>query len=131
MAGKQRQPIGIELAKRNLITENDINKALEYKKEHPEKKLADIINILGLCDDQKLIEAMGEILDARTILLNVNDIKINPKDYISLDIMKKNKVIPFDVEAGKIKVCFADNTNRRIIETVRLLLLNKGLVMIE
>jgi len=131
MAGKQRQPIGIELAKRNLITENDINKALEYKKEHPEKKLADIINILGLCDEQKLIEAMGEILDARTILLNVNDIKINPKDYISLDIMKKNKVIPFDVEAGKIKVCFADNTNRRIIETVRLLLLNKGLVMIE
>ncbi len=131
MAGKQKQPIGIELAKRNLITENDINKALEYKKEHPEKKLADIINILGLCDEQKLIEAMGEILDARTILINVNDIKINPKDYISLDIMKKNKVIPFDVEAGKIKVCFADNTNRRIIETVRLLLLNKGLVMIE
>lgn len=131
MAGKQKQPIGIELAKRNLITENDINKALEYKKEHPEKKLADIINILGLCDSQDLIEAMGEILDARTILLNINNIKINPKDYISLDIMKKNKVIPFDVEAGKIKVCFADNTNRRIIETVRLLLLNKGLVMIE
>lgn len=131
MAGKQKQPIGIELAKRNLITENDINKALEYKKEHQEKKLADIINILGLCDEQKLIEAMGEILDARTILINVNDIKINPKEYISLDIMKKNKVIPFDVEAGKIKVCFADNTNRRIIETVRLLLLNKGLVMIE
>ena len=91
MAGKQRQPIGIELAKRNLITENDINKALEYKKEHPEKKLADIINILGLCDEQKLIEAMGEILDARTILLNVNDIKINPKDYISLDLCKKKK----------------------------------------
>lgn len=131
MAGKQKQPIGIELAKRNLITENDINKALEYKKGHPEKKLADIINILGLCDEQKLIEAMGEILDARTILINVNDIKINPKDYISLDIMKKNKVIPFDIEAGKIKVCFADNTNRRIIETIRLLLLNKGLVMIE
>ena len=131
MAGKQKQPIGIELAKRNLITENDINKALEYKKEHPEKKLADIINILGLCDEEKLIEAMGEILDARTTLLNVSDIRINPKDYISLDIMKKNKVIPFDVEAGKIKVCFADNTNRRIIETVRLLLLNKGLVMIE
>lgn len=131
MAGKQKQPIGIELAKRNLITENDINKALEYKKEHPEKKLADIINILGLCDEEKLIEAMGEILDTRTTLLNVNDIKINPKDYISLDIMKKNKVIPFDVEAGKIKVCFADNTNRRIIETVRLLLLNKGLVMLE
>ena len=32
MASKQRQPIGIELAKRNLITEEDINKALEYQR---------------------------------------------------------------------------------------------------
>ena len=74
---------------------------------------------------------MSEILDVKTILLTDSDIKINPKDYMSLDIMKKNKVIPFEIETGRIKVCFADNTNRRITETIRLLLLNKGLVMIE
>lgn len=131
MANRQTQPIGIELAKRNLITQSDINKALEYKKEHPEKRLGDIINILGLCDPNRLLEAMSEILDVRTIYLKENDIRINPKDYISLDIMKRNKVIPFDIEAGKIKVCFADNANKRQTETIRLLLLNKGLVMIE
>ncbi|MCI8345310.1 MAG: type II/IV secretion system protein [Clostridia bacterium] len=131
MATKQMQPIGIELAKRNLITQSDINRALEYKKEHPEKKLGDIINILGLCEPDRLLEAMSEILDVKTILLTDSDIKINPKDYMSLDIMKKNKVIPFEIETGRIKVCFADNTNRRITETIRLLLLNKGLVMIE
>lgn len=131
MATKQMQPIGIELAKRNLITQSDINRALEYKKEHPEKKLGDIINILGLCEPARLLEAMSEILDVKTILLTDSDIKINPKDYMSLDIMKKNKVIPFEIETGRIKVCFADNTNRRITETIRLLLLNKGLVMIE
>lgn len=131
MATKQMQPIGIELAKRNLITQSDINRALEYKKEHPEKKLGDIINILGLCEPNRLLEAMSEILDVKTILLTDSDIKINPKDYMSLDIMKKNKVIPFEIETGRIKVCFADNTNRRITETIRLLLLNKGLVMTE
>ena len=35
----QKQPIGIELAKRNLITQNDINRALEYQKAHPNTKL--------------------------------------------------------------------------------------------
>ena len=129
MATKQSQPIGIELAKRKIISEDDINKALDYQKLHPGKKLGDIINILNLCDPNILISAIGEILDEKAILLEEANIKINIPDYISLDIAKKNKAIPFDIEGGKIKVCFADTTNKRAIETVRLLLLNKGLIM--
>ena len=108
MASKQKQPIGIELAKRNLITESDINRALDYQKSHPGKKLGDIIYMLNLCDPEKLIEAIGEILDEKAILLTESLISINSQEYISMDIMKKNKAIPFDEEAGKVKVCFAD-----------------------
>jgi len=129
MAGKQKQPIGIELAKRNLITEKDINTALEYQRSHPGKKLGDIINILNLCDPEKLIEAIGEILDEKAILLRESDVRLNVQEYMSFDIMRRNKAIPFDEEAGRIKVCFADTSNKRAIETIRLLLLNKGLVM--
>ena len=129
MAGKQSQPIGIELAKRKLITEADIESALKYQRNHPNKKLGDIINILHLCDSNELIKAIGEILDEKAILLRENDVRINVVDYISLDIAKKNKAIPFEIESGKIKVCFADTTNKKAIETIRLLLLNKGLVM--
>lgn len=125
----QKQPIGIELAKRKIITQEDIDKALDYKKSHPDKKLGDIINILHLCDSTKLINAIGDILDEKAILLNESDIKINMTDYISLDIAKSNKAIPFDIEAGRIKVCFADSSNKKSIETIRLLLLNKGLIM--
>ncbi len=124
-----KQPIGIELAKRNLITEQDINKALDYQKSHPNKKLGDILNTLNACDSEKLIEAIGEILNEKSILLKETDIRINAQDYISLDIMKKNKAIPFEEEAGRVKVCFSDSYNKRSIETIRLLLLNKGLIM--
>lgn len=129
MAAKQRQPIGIELAKRNLITEEDINKALEYQRSHPTKKLGDIIYILNLCNAEQLIQAIGEILDEKAILLHESDVRINVQDYISLDIAKRNKAIPFEEESGRIKVCFADTSNSRAVETIRLLLLNKGLVM--
>lgn len=124
-----KQPIGIELAKRNLITEQDINKALEYQKSHPGKKLGDILNTLNACDSQKLIEAIGEILNEKAILLKESDIRINAQDYISLDIMKKNRAIPFEEEGGRVKVCFSDSYNKSSIETIRLLLLNKGLIM--
>ena len=129
MALRQSQPIGIELAKRQLITEKDIQQALDYQKEHPEKKLGDIIHILNLCDSYALITAIGEILGEKSILLENDNISVNLTDYISLDIAKQNKAVPFEAEQGKIKVCFADSSNKRAVDTVRLLLLNKGLVM--
>ena len=58
MSDKRRGPIGIELVRRGLIDEQDINKALEYQKEHPNKRITEIINILGLCDKYLLIEAL-------------------------------------------------------------------------
>lgn len=123
------QPIGIELVKRGLVTEQDIEKALDYQKKYPRKKIGDILNILNLCDSHLLIEAIGDILNEKSIYLQENDIKVNVLDYISLDLARRNKAIPFEETAGKIKVCFADTSNKRAVEVVRLLLLNKGLVM--
>ena len=46
-----------------------------------------------------------------------------------MDMAKKNRAIPFEVGAGKIKVCFSDGTNKKMIDAMKLLFLNKGLVM--
>ena len=129
MDTKKRQPLGIELVKRGIVTEEDIERALDYQKAEPKKKIGDILNILRLCDPNILIKAMGEILEEKAILLKEADLKINLTDYISIDIARQYKAIPFDEANGRIKVCFADTSNRRAVETVRLLLLNKGLIM--
>lgn len=126
---KRRQPLGVELVKRGIVGEADIEKALQYQREHQNRKLGDILYILELCDPTKLIEAIGEILGAKGILLNPDTIKVDLTEYMSIDIAKKNKVVPFEVSSGKIKVCFANTANNRDMETIRMLLLNKGLVM--
>ena len=126
---KRRQPIGVELVKRGIVGEEDIERALEYQRNHPNVKIGDCLYALGICDPYTLITAIGEILGEKGILLNKNLIKIKISDYISLDIAKKNKAIPFEIESGKIKVCFANTVNRKSIETMRLLFLNKGLIM--
>ncbi len=129
MEFKKRQPIGVELVKRGIIDEEDIERALEYQKNHPNTKIGDCLYELEICDPYILITTIGEILGEKGMLLSKNIIKINVEDYISLDIAKKNKAIPFEIENGKIKVCFANTVNRRSVETIRLLLLNKGLIM--
>lgn len=129
MDSKKRQPIGIELVKRGIVTEDDIARALDYQKAEPKKKLGDILNILRVCDPYTLIDAIGEILEEKAIYLREADIKANLTDYISLDIARQARAIPFEESSGRIKVCFADTSNRRSVETVRLLLLNKGLIM--
>ena len=126
---RKRQPIGVELVKKGIVTETDIENALKYQKSHPDKKIGDILYIINACNPIKLIEAIGEIMGTKGILLNNSLIKIKITDYISLDIAKKNKVVPFEVSSGKIKVCFANTVNNKNMDAVRLLLLNKGLIM--
>ena len=129
MDSRRNQPIGIELVKRGIATEDDINKALEYQRTHPNKRIGDLLNELGLCDPKRLIDAIGDILGEKAIYLTATDIRIDVTNYISLDIARRNNAIPFDIDTGKIKVCFAETTNKRTVDQMRLLFLNKGLVM--
>ena len=131
MEMRRRQPIGVELVKKGIVEEDDIKKALDYQKQHPNKKIGDILYILDVCNPNKLIKSIGDILGTKGILLTSKVLKLNVTDYISLDVAKKNKAVPFEVDSGKIKVCFANTVNARAMETVRLLMLNKGLVMEE
>ena len=129
MATIQRQPLGIELVRRGIVNQEDISEALDYQKNHTKEKLGDILNELKLADSRKLLEAMGEILGEKAIYLTDTDIRIDITKFMSLDIARETKAIPFDIENGVIKVCFADTSNKQKVESVRLLMLNKGLVM--
>lgn len=129
MEMRRRQPIGVELVKRDVVTEKDIEKALEYQRQNPSMKLGDILYELEVCDPYLLIKTIGEIIGTKGILLRSNMVKIKVTDYISLDMAKNNQVVPFEVANGKIKVCFANTVNNKKMDTIRLLVLNKGLIM--
>lgn len=83
MDSKRRGPIGIELVRRGILTQSDIDKALEYQRRNPNKKIIEIINILNLCDQYVLLEVLGEILNEKAMLFSYNDVRIDVKRYIS------------------------------------------------
>ena len=126
---RRRLPIGVELVKREVVTEADIEKALEYQREHPNMKLGDILHVLNVCDAVNLIQNIGEILGEKGILLTQNSLKIKPTEYLTLENCKKYKCIPFEINGSKIKVCFTDKMTGGKTDPVKMLLLNRGLVM--
>ncbi len=129
MPTNQREPLGIELVRRGIVRQEDISKALEHQRNNPKEKLGDILYDLKLADPRRLLNAMGDIFGEKTIFLTDADVKVDITKYISLDIAQESKAIPFDVQDGVAKVCFADITNTQKVETIRLLMLNKGYVM--
>lgn len=129
MAFGKRQPIGVELVKRGIVTENDVQTALIEQKKSPNKKIGEILKEMNLCDQRTLIQAIGDILGVKGVILTKESVQINILDYISIEMAKRYHVVPFGLENGKIKVCFSDVTNRRNFEAVKMLMLNRGLVI--
>jgi len=129
MEKNRKMPIGIELVRRGVVTEAQINTAIEYQKTHRKMKLGEILKETANSDEQVLIEAIADIFGEKGIALKQDDIKIDAQSYVSFDIIKECRAIPFAIEQGKIKVCFADTSNKNAVDRVKLLLLNKGLVM--
>ena len=44
MDNKRKGPIGIELVRRGLVNEEDINKALDYQQNNPNMKIIEVIH---------------------------------------------------------------------------------------
>lgn len=130
MAGPiKRAALGVELVKRGIVTESDVKTALEYQKDHSNKKIGEILHILNLAPERKLLKAMGEILGEKVMILTEDALKVQTTDYISLDVAKNCRAVIFDVVAGKAKVCFSDTTNKEAINQVKALLLHHGLIV--
>lgn len=128
MAGK-KVPLGIELVKRKVATEADVKEAIRYQKEHPNTKIGEALAEIGTIDEKKLVQAMSEILGEKVIIMRPELVNINISKYISIDTAKNNKVIPFDEINGKVKVCFSDVNDPKVVEQIRLMLLHSGYSM--
>ncbi len=132
-ANKKNVPLGVYLIRKNLITERDIDTALAYQKEHPEKKLGEIFHILNLCSDDELLTALAERLNCKHIILPKNTFeKFKASEFIPYDTMRQHKVVPFgytDDTKSKVMVAFADPENATVRKTIELIFFNKKLKM--
>ena len=124
----KRSPIGIEFIKRGLLTENQVDRVLEYQNEHQELYFAEFVDILDVCDKSALLDVLSYKIQVTGVMLD-GEIEINPVKYLPRDIIINYKVLPFALVGNKLKVAFADPQNPTKVKEVELLLMNQGYEM--
>ncbi|MBR5227821.1 MAG: Flp pilus assembly complex ATPase component TadA [Clostridia bacterium] len=124
----KKTPIGVDLVNAGLITEEQLDEALKYQKSHPELKLGEIVDIQNVCDKEKLLTVLAKKLGERAVILD-NNVDIDYKQYMSRDSVINNRAFPFSVQGNTIKVAFANPSDLKLVDSVRLQLLSKGYEM--
>lgn len=124
----KKSPIGIEFMKRGLLTEGQVDRVLEYQKEHKELRFAEIVDILDMCDKSALLDVLSYKIQVTGVMLD-GELEINPVKYLPRDIIINYKVIPFGLVGNKLKVAFADPQNPTKVKEIELLLMNQGYEM--
>lgn len=122
----KRRPLGVELYKRGLITENDIDNAISYQRENPKLKFGEILYKLNICSAKQILDVLEEIGGNKTIVLTKDKIKTSISRFLDIDYVKEKKVIPFEVKDNIVKVAFGDIGNKAIVEEVENIFKEKG-----
>lgn len=121
----KKSPIGIEFIKKGLLTDSQVDRVLEYQKQHRDLKFAEIVDILDMCDKTKLLEALAEKIQVTPVMLD-SDLDINPVQFLPRDIIINYKALPFELDGNTLKIAFADPQNAAKVKEIELLLMNKG-----
>ncbi len=116
MYNAKKRPIGVELLKRGMVTESDIDNVISYQTQHPEYKAAEIFYILNICGAKQLLDVLAETMEEKTIAINRSYIKLSVTDYLPMDYILKNKVLPFEIVGDEIKVAFGNDTPELVKE---------------
>lgn len=124
----KKNPIGIEFIKRGLLSESQVERVLDYQKDHKELKFAEIVDILDMCDKYALLDVLSFKVQKAGVMLDKN-IDINPVKFLPRDVIINYRVIPYALNGNKLKVAFADPQNLARVKEIELLLMNQGYEM--
>ena len=92
----RRNPVGVEFIKRGLLTEVQVDRVLEYQKDHKDLKFGEIVDILDMCDKKQLLETLAYKMQVTPVMLD-GDLDVNPVNYLPRDVIINYKVLPFDL----------------------------------
>ena len=86
-ANVKKVPLGVALIRKGLIKDSDIDKAIEYQRLHKGIKLGEAFHALQLCNDQDLINTIGEVIGFKAVQIDPASFRFNFTKYISMDIV--------------------------------------------
>lgn len=110
--------IGAILLSENLITEEQLAKAIEIQKKEG-GRLGSILVRLGFVDEGKIAEFLSQQYGVPYVDLKSKQIDQRILSLIPKDLCKKYMVVPFDRAGNTLHVAIADPSNAYALEDLR------------
>ncbi len=114
-------PIGEVLKEYGYISEQQLDKALEFQRSNKEKRLGDILIELGYVTENRMLEALGKRLGIKKISFGEVPVDIDAVRLVPKQLCVKYVLIPFLAENKTLKIAMNDPLNYYAIEDIRLL----------
>lgn len=110
--------IGAILLSENLITEEQLAKAIEIQKKEG-GRLGSILVRLGFVDEGKIAEFLSQQYGVPYVDLKTKQIDPKVLSLIPKDLCRKYMVVPFDKAGNTLHVAIADPSNAYALEDLR------------
>jgi len=101
--------VGNDLVQKGIITQEQLNKALEYKKDHPSKKLLDILYDMKFISKDVFLKELSRELEIPYVE-NLDNISLSEID-IPYTVLIQTRSIPIEVKLKKVKIATEDPLN--------------------
>jgi len=119
---KQKVRLGDLLIKENIITEEELLKALEKQKEYKEKgiykKLGEILIELGFATEKQILETLSKQLGLPFVDLYGEKIDYELLSSFPLNLIEKHHIVPFKKDEDNIYVATADPLDYDSLELI-------------
>ena len=125
---EKKNPIGVELMKKGILTSSQVDRVLDYQKKHRDMKFVEIVDVLDMCDKKELLDALAEKIRVSPVYLE-EGIDVNPVEFLPRDVIINYKVLPFALDGNVLSVAFSDPLDINRVKEVELLLMNQGFDM--
>ncbi len=122
MIGTQGDRLGELFIARGLITEADLVSALEKQKQlGGNKPLGELLVSMALITERDRVRVLGEQWGVEYIDLSERTIDAEIAQLISQDLARRYKVIPLEIEGGKLKMAMKNPLDIFATDEIRLI----------
>lgn len=119
MARKRRQKIGEILIDQKSITKDQLKAAMEAAKG-TNKRVGEVLQEQGVCDEQTIIKAMAEQYSLQYIALDGKEDEDSPDmELIPKDVIQRHAVLPLSKDGSKLKLIIHDPLNLELLDLLR------------
>lgn len=119
MINVKNLPIGEVLKEYGYITEEQLQGALEYQKEHRGKRLGTVLIERGYITESQMLEALGQRLHLQQVSLSGAQIDINAVACIPENLAEQYCMLGMKIEGKNLTVAMNDPLNFFGVEDVR------------